>query len=220
MIYENHIPSSYRSQFLSKIKQVANKLDIEPDWIMMVMKSESGLNHKAVNLYCKNRGGSANTCAVGLIQFMPNTAKGLGTSTGALYKMNPVQQLDYVYKYYKPYANRIKSFYDLYLATFYPYAMGKPKDYIFGSERGMERAKLIARQNKVIDKDGNGVISMTDYIKYINTKIGEAGLKKTEVDDVTKLKKTVKGKWWAFAMIAVGITGTIIVIKNIKTLKK
>jgi hypothetical protein len=42
-----------------------------------------------------NKAGSG---AVGLIQFMPSTAKGLGTSTEALKKMSAVQQLDFVKK--------------------------------------------------------------------------------------------------------------------------
>jgi len=36
--------------------------------------------------------------ATGLIQFMPDTAKRLGTSTEALRKMGAINQLDYVFK--------------------------------------------------------------------------------------------------------------------------
>ena len=54
------------------------------------MNSESGLNSKAVNPH----GG-----ATGLIQFMPKTAEGLGTSTAALKAMTPLEQLDYVEKF-------------------------------------------------------------------------------------------------------------------------
>lgn len=41
--------------------------------------------------------------AIGLIQFMPSTAKGLGTSTSALKQMTAVDQLAYVEKYFAPY---------------------------------------------------------------------------------------------------------------------
>ena len=60
--------------------------------LMGVMNSESGINHKAVN----KKGN-----ATGLIQFMPNTAKGLGTTIDKLKAMSAVDQLDYVEKYLK-----------------------------------------------------------------------------------------------------------------------
>jgi hypothetical protein len=59
---------------------------------MAVMNSESGIKHTAVN---------KKSNATGLIQFMPKTAKGLGTSVDKLKAMSAVQQLDYVEKYLK-----------------------------------------------------------------------------------------------------------------------
>lgn len=48
----------------------------------------------------------ATSGATGLIQFMPATAQGMGTTTAALAAMSAVQQLDYVQRYFKPYAAR------------------------------------------------------------------------------------------------------------------
>ena len=99
------------SAFSTKVLSIAQNLGIDPNWLMHVMYSESGLNHRIVN----PMGG-----ATGLIQFMPSTAKGLGTTTSALSNMSNVEQLDWVYKYFKPYTGKIKSFVDLYMITFMP----------------------------------------------------------------------------------------------------
>ena len=104
-----------------KIQQVCTLLGINPAWLMMVMWSESRLNAQSVN---KQPGDSDNpqiraaTRATGLIQFMPDTALNLGTTTKAIYAMNAIDQLGYVYKYFKPWTGKIKSYFDLYLVTF------------------------------------------------------------------------------------------------------
>ncbi|MGN1125659.1 MAG: lytic transglycosylase domain-containing protein [Candidatus Gastranaerophilaceae bacterium] len=77
-------------EFLNKTKQVAQRIGCDYKDLLGVMNAESGLNSRAVN----KRSG-----AVGLIQFLPSTAKSLGTSTQALANMSPTQQLDYVEKY-------------------------------------------------------------------------------------------------------------------------
>ena len=83
--------SSVKSKaFLDKVKEIARRLNCNYKDLLGVMNSESSLNPQAVN---KSSG------ATGLIQFMPSTAKALGTSTEALKKMSAVAQLDYVEKY-------------------------------------------------------------------------------------------------------------------------
>ena len=73
----------------------------------------------------KNPGSSA----TGLIQFMADTAKGLGTTTAALAKMSAVDQLDYVYKYFKPYTGKLKTVEDTYMVIFCPRGVGKENSY-------------------------------------------------------------------------------------------
>ena len=77
-------------EFYSKVVQISKRLKCDPDELMGVMNSESGINHKAVNKKSK---------ATGLIQFMPDTARSLGTTTENLKKMTAIEQLDYVEKY-------------------------------------------------------------------------------------------------------------------------
>lgn len=80
----------YGKEFLDKVKAIAKRVNCNYRDLLAVMNSESGIRTDAVN---KNGG------ATGLIQFMPKTAQGLGTSTTALRNMTPLQQLDYVEKY-------------------------------------------------------------------------------------------------------------------------
>ena len=100
MIYENKVPPA----FAGKVKQLAARLSVNPDHLMAIMWSESRLDPSARN----PRGG-----AVGLIQFMPATAEGLGTTAEKLLKMTGEEQLDYVELFFRPYAARCRTFADL-----------------------------------------------------------------------------------------------------------
>ena len=83
--------------FAGKTKQIAERLGIDPHALMTIMLFESAgtLNPKiqGPNVPGKGRGR-------GLIQFMPATARGLGTSDTELAGMTDIEQLDYVEKYF------------------------------------------------------------------------------------------------------------------------
>jgi len=151
MVYE-YLVKSNQSAFLAKVIDISARLGINPDWLMIVMKMESGINPAAYN---------ANGGATGLIQFMPSTAVGLGTSTGALIAMDNVTQLDYVYKYFKPYAGRLFSVTDLYLVTFFPVALGKPDNYVL--QTSSLSAGLIARANPIFDLNKDQIITVGEF---------------------------------------------------------
>lgn len=181
MLYlETKIPLAYRAQFVAKVISICNDLDIDPNWLMLVMNSESNLNYLAVN----PMGG-----ATGLIQFMPATAAYLGTSTQALKDMGPVAQLDYVKKYFWPYRNKITRYSDLYLTTFYPYALGKSNDYVFGSES--DRENTVRNYNKVIDLNNNGVITLGEFYTWSDNRI-PADIRK-QLSIGTQFMKKIKG---------------------------
>lgn len=152
--------------FLDKVVSICQELGIDPNWLMAVMKQESGINPQAVN---KQLGDSDNAYsraasrATGLIQFMPKTAKGLGTTTQALYLLNGVEQLDYVRKYFLPYKGRIKSPEDLYIIVFYPAALGQPDSYKIGGS-------VTAQQNPAFDLDKNKQITLGEFRQYIRRK--------------------------------------------------
>jgi len=129
---------------------------MDPDDLMAIMAFESmGINPTA----------RCSSGATGLIQFMPNTAKGLGTSTDALAKMSAVEQLDYVYEYYKPFTGKINNVQDAYMVTFMQVAVGKDNDtYKLGIKGSKEifygniTYGLIYEQNPSLDVNKDGII--------------------------------------------------------------
>lgn len=152
MIFENYIKDVDKQQFIDKAKKISSSLGIKPEWLFGVMYSESRINPQAVN---------ASTNATGLIQFMPATANGLGTSVYELKNMNSLQQLDYVYKYFKPKSGELKSFFDLYLYTFFPIAIGKPDSWVLHSEN--LSAGSIATRNPLFDTNKDNQITVGEF---------------------------------------------------------
>ena len=147
LIFENKLPSNNRGAIIAKINKVAKDLGISPNWLMAVINFETAgtFSPSIQNKF---------TNATGLIQFMPATARGLETTVTELKSMDFLQQLDYVQRYYRPYSSRIKGFIDLYLATFFPLAIGKPDNWVLQTNR--ISAKTIADQNPIFS-DGNKV---------------------------------------------------------------
>ena len=164
-----------REAFAAKVIEISRLLGIDPNWLMVVMNSESGLNEKARNTKYPVQGGYA----TGLIQFIPNTAKGLGTTTDALFNMTNLEQLDYVYKYFKPYRNKIESFIDLYMVTFFPVAVGKAKDFVLQARN--VAALAVARANPIFDLNKDGKLTVAE--------VEEAFLKRVPASMVNELKK-------------------------------
>jgi len=160
LIYIDKIPGSQQNAFDAKVKSIAASLSISANWLMMVMKAESGLNPGAINPH---------TGASGLIQFMPSTALGLGTTVGAIRKMSAIDQLTYVYKYYKPFSGKMKSYYDVYAATFFPAIIGKPDSWVLQTSN--LSPAIIARQNPAINKNGDSKITVAEFKEYVKNTI-------------------------------------------------
>jgi hypothetical protein len=105
--------------FTARLNQVASALRIDPADLLAVMKFET------MGKLTPDVSNRMN--AVGLIQFMPSTAKDLGTTTEALKNMSAVEQLEWVYKYYKRQGLRPNSsIFEIYLMTLFP-AIAKSK---------------------------------------------------------------------------------------------
>ncbi len=157
-----------RSAFQAKVEAISEKLGINPNWLMVVMYNESRLNAQAVN---KQKGDTSDSFqraakrATGLIQFMPKTAEGLGTSTQKLYQMTNMQQLDYVYKYFQNWKGKIKSYFDLYMITFFPIAVGKDDDFVIQSSK--LKADIIAKQNPGLDINKDNKITVGEAKKIM-----------------------------------------------------
>jgi hypothetical protein len=164
-----------KAAFERMMNTICGALGINPNWLMMVMWSESRLNAQSVNKQPGDTDDPAARAAyraTGLIQFMPDTALKLGTTTKALYFMNAIDQLGYVYKYFKPWTGRMKSYFDVYLVTFFPDAIGKPDDYVLQSSK--LSASMIARQNPFFDVNRDGKLTVGEIKRRMYESIPRA----------------------------------------------
>jgi LysM repeat protein len=117
--------------FIPKLKQVANALGVSPNALAGIIR------HETNNTFSPKAKAPGRHGAVGLIQFIPKTARQLGTSTEALEKMSGTQQLDYVYKFYKTVGVRPgMDIGDLYMLTFMPAYAHKSPDTVLGKKGG------------------------------------------------------------------------------------
>ena len=151
-------------EFKNKVIKICENLKIEPDFLMSCMAFETGETFSAS---IKNPVASA----TGLIQFLETTAVSLGTTTSKLANMSEVEQLEYVEKYFTPYAGKIETIEDIYMAIIYPKAIGKSNDYILFTSGS---SSYLA--NKGLDKNMDGNITKEEAAAKVKEKL-EKGLK-------------------------------------------
>lgn len=168
-----------KTLFNKKVKHIAYLLNTEADWLMLVMWFESRLNPAAVN---------SKSGATGLIQFLPSTAKGLGTTTEDLKQMSGSKQLEYVYKYFKRYKGKLNTLSDVYLTVFYPYAVDKPADYVLGSQYSQEVAENIANKNPIFDTDKDNLITKAEVTNYFTAWVRMQGYTGDVTETASKKK--------------------------------
>ncbi len=120
---------------LTKLQNLAFKYGFPAEWLANLINFESaGTFNPAIQNSIK---------ATGLIQFMPSTAKGMGTTVDALKAMTFSQQLQYVDKYigdylrglgvkkgvFDPVTQKVTDKFsqgDLFMFIFYPKSVGEP----------------------------------------------------------------------------------------------
>lgn len=149
-------------EFLRALEGVAQRTGARPEHLMGVMSLETmGTFKPGIQ--------NPDTKATGLIQFIPSTAKGLGTSTAALAQMTPTEQLTYVEKYLSQpqYRGRVGTLEGLYSAVL-PGRIHESGDVIF---RGGTEAY---RDNKWLDKDGSGDITLREAVDQVKVRMGSA----------------------------------------------
>lgn len=136
MIFEDLIKNN-REEFIAKVIKVAGYLKVKPEHLMFLMWFETA---RTFSPSIRNKASGA----IGLIQFMPSTARFLGTSTEELENMTNVQQLDFVQKHLGIFRGKYSDWLDLYCGIFYPAAVGKPDSYRITSD-------IVAKQNPLFD---------------------------------------------------------------------
>lgn len=145
---------------LRALKATADWIGIDVDHLAAAISFETGGSFSPAK---KNAAGSG---ATGLIQFMPTTARNLGTTTEQLAKMTFVQQLEYVKAYFAPWRGKLHTLEDVYLAIFYPKEVGKqPQDII--ATNGDPNTQRVYEQNAGFDTTGKGFITRADVTTTI-----------------------------------------------------
>lgn len=146
--------------FLDKVLWIEKDLGLTADNLMNCMAFETG---RTFSPKVKNPGSSA----TGLIQFMEATARRLGTTTAALSQMTAEFQLNFVWKYFNDYADRMNledwNLGDTYMAILWPAGIGKPGDHpIFVQGRGNAYAV-----NRGLDVNRDGTVTRDECISKI-----------------------------------------------------
>lgn len=146
-------------EFRKSVREMATRQGLDPNWYMAIMGFETGLSF--LPSQANNAGGSAR----GLIQFMPETARELGTSSAELVLMTAPEQMKYVEKYFNRYRSRISSLADMYMAVLWPVATDWPIDKVIWERDGATARQY--RANSGLDTNGDGKITKNEAYQRI-----------------------------------------------------
>ena len=147
--------------FVDKVVEISQCLYINPHWLMVVMELETaGTFDPAIT----NKLGYT-----GLIQFGDAAAGDLSITTAQLRTMNALDQLDYVYRYLKPYTRRMQKLSDVYLAVFFPRAIGKHDGWVLQTAR--LNPERIAKWNPGFDVDKNRQIQVWEIKQKVLARV-------------------------------------------------
>jgi len=135
--------------FRRKVVRICRDLEVDPDYLMAVMAFETG---RTFSPSVENP--DPESSATGLIQFMDNTAEGLGTSTEELARMTAIEQLDYVKKHLAPHKGNLELLSDVYMAVIQPVVVGEPANHVMFEKGSDEYAK-----NRGLDVNKDGKIT-------------------------------------------------------------
>jgi hypothetical protein len=188
LLIQQRLEWGYDERTQLKVKEIADKLFIPEQWLYDIFFIECRHDHHLPNPYSN---------AIGLIQFIPLTARWLGTSTYELSKMTKYEQLNKVYAYLRFFKNKklnskikynniytpeprntYKSKEQLYLAIFYPAALNKEDFCKIGG-------KKTANVNPFIDINKDGQILKNEVFNFIKFRTMGKG------NDVLYNKQTV-----------------------------
>lgn len=148
--------------FRERVRWIGETLGVDPNYLMACMAWESAETFRAD---IKNAAGSG---ATGLIQFMPSTARMLGTTTAELARLTPEDQLNYVYKYFKPWAGKLNNLGDVYMAILWPKGVGKPDDYVLWDKGKMPTT---FKQNAGLDINKDAKVTRAECLRKVKEKL-------------------------------------------------
>jgi len=146
------LPNSDQKAFVKAAQWIAPGESDAPKWLAAIVDFESD---RKWSPSVRN----ASSGATGIIQFLPSTARMLGTTVEALAAMSFAAQLEYVKKYFQQIGvvGKIHSLADMYLAVFSPKGVGMSPDTILytAGQGGYD-------QNAGLDRGSKGFITVGD----------------------------------------------------------
>jgi hypothetical protein len=151
------------ASFKKALLDIAAGLACDPSHLMACMAFETGETFSP-------RIQNSATQATGLIQFMPNTAQNLGTSTTLLAKMSATDQLRFVQKYLSPFSGKMKTLSDAYMTILFPKAVGKPEAFVLFSS-----PSTAYNENRGLDVNNDGSITKGEAASKVQREL-EKGL--------------------------------------------
>lgn len=142
--------------FIDKLFEICERMGWGPDLADDLMGCMAFESARTFSASIQNAAGSG---ATGLIQFMPATAKDLGTTTDALGVMTNQEQLEYVYAYFTKYRwhERVRCLEDMYMAILMPKYISSP----LGTVLFNDGTKAYT-QNRGLDADEDGRITKAE----------------------------------------------------------
>jgi len=168
MIFEGLVKEN-KLGFLMQVDDVSSYLKVRTDHLMFLMWFETAhtLDSRKVNFQKGDNPDPLVRCkyrATGLIQFMPRTAVGLGTTTTLLYQMTNVEQMEYVQRHLGIFRGHYVDYVDLYCGIFWPAAVGKPDSYLITSD-------VVAQQNPIFDINRDRDIEKSEIRKALYAQV-------------------------------------------------
>ena len=138
--------------FVCKVERISKYLGINPHWLMVIMELETaGTFSPSIT----NELGYT-----GLIQFGDLAASEQKTNTEKLARMDALEQLDYVQGYLERYCGKMTRLLDVYLAVFFPVAIGKRSEFILHTKR--LPAARVAKWNPGFDLNNDQAIEVSE----------------------------------------------------------
>ena len=139
-------------EFLPELQRVAARLETRPAWLLNVMACESSFVASA-------RNPLPGQTASGLLQIIKQTAIGLGTTTAAIRRMNPIEQLQIVEKYFAPFKGHLNSLANVYLAVFRGLIVNGGPETVVAPLNASYKERQAYSLNKGLDLDGDRQIT-------------------------------------------------------------
>jgi hypothetical protein len=152
--------------------RMARSVGADPLDMAKVAFAETGMNPRAVD---------SRSNAGGLIGFMPQILTGLGwTGTPEEFRqLSATQQVPYVERYYRPYAGYLRNEGLVYTANFLPSRLPRAAtsdDSFVVSQRGDPYYDV----NRILDRNGDGAISVGDLRQHI--RVQDVGARYSEIE--------------------------------------